>query len=71
MEMLPSTCARGGSRLQDLPALLSMERRRKPDLDAVRDMLSEEDARVRDEPAVEEPTEDDKDDGEGDEEAGS
>ena len=48
-----------------------MERRRKPDLDAVREMLSEEDDRVRDEPAVEEPTEDDKDDGEGDEEAGS
>lgn len=48
-----------------------MERRKKPDLDAVRDMLSEEDARVRDERSAEEPTEDDKDDGERDEEAGS
>jgi hypothetical protein len=48
-----------------------MERRKKPDLDAVRDMLSEEDDRVRDEPSAEEPTEDDKDDGERDEETGS
>jgi hypothetical protein len=48
-----------------------MERRKKPDLDAVRDMLSEEDHRVRDEPSTEEPTEDAKDDGERDEEPGS
>jgi hypothetical protein len=48
-----------------------LERRKKPDLDAVRDMLSEEDDRVRDEPSAEEPTEDDTNDGERDEEAGS
>ena len=48
-----------------------MERRKKPDLEAVRDMLSEEDDRVRNEPSAEEPTEDDKDDGERDEETDS
>jgi hypothetical protein len=48
-----------------------MERRKKPDLDAVRDMLSEEDDRVRNEPSEEEPSEDDTDDGERDEETGS
>ena len=48
-----------------------MERRKKPDLDAVRDMLSEEDERVRNEPSEEEPTEDDNDDGDRDEETDS
>ncbi len=48
-----------------------MERRKKPNLDAVREMLSEEDDRVRGEPSVDETAEDDTDDRERDDEAGS
>jgi len=48
-----------------------MERRKKPDLDAVRDMFSEEDDRVRDEPSPEETSEDDANESERDEDAGS
>ena len=48
-----------------------MEQRRKPNLDTVREVLHEEDERVREEPVPEQPAEDDTDDGERDDEAGS